>query len=123
AFLFAEDDVSGVANTLWSINGSPYVPAYPITFPSEGTRMFEFYSVDRAGNTEEPQAFSLTVDMTAPEIDLFEVPPTFRPQVPSHKAGSNLIIRAQATDNSIPVVDLKVEIMEGNIDCETFPET
>jgi hypothetical protein len=65
--LAADDGVgSGVAQTLYSINGGPeQVYAGPFTVATEGAQV-AFSSTDTAGNQEPPRTVSPKVDTTAP---------------------------------------------------------
>ncbi len=118
-FLFAQDDVSGVVNTLWSINGSPLAPAYPITFPNEGNYDFEYYSVDRAGNAEESKTFRLVVDKSAPVIEKLAADAEFLPALNPRGEDALFLIDSLARDNATPVVDLTLDVAQGNA---TTPE-
>ena len=65
--LSATDSLSGVKNTFYSINGGatfPYVTPFSL-FP-DGTFTVNFWSTDRAGNTEAPQSRIVKVDAIAP---------------------------------------------------------
>lgn len=65
--LNASDNLSGIASTLYSLNGGP-VQTYTTTFSitSDGVYGIEFWSVDRAGNTEAHQNRTVRIDSTAP---------------------------------------------------------
>lgn len=64
--LTATDTGSGVAKTLYSINGSDYVEGTSITLDKEGVSKVSFYSVDKAGNKEVPQTIEVKIDRSAP---------------------------------------------------------
>ncbi|MBU7594576.1 fibronectin type III domain-containing protein [Metabacillus halosaccharovorans] len=64
--LTAVDEQSGVAKTYYSINGSKYVEGTSFVVETEGLHLVSFYSLDNAGNKEEPQTISVKVDQTAP---------------------------------------------------------
>jgi large repetitive protein len=66
--LSATDNLSGVAKTYYSINGSEYVEGNQLTVTEEGINKVSFYSVDNAGNQEEPQTVEVKVDETAPVV-------------------------------------------------------
>jgi hypothetical protein len=65
--LNAADDMSGVAQTFYRINGGSwqnYTAPFKVT--TEGTSTIEYYSTDKAGNIEAIKSYSLKVDITAP---------------------------------------------------------
>lgn len=69
ARLTASDDNSGVFQTFYSIGGgvfSRYQSALDIT--ATGTVELLYFSVDRAGNSEAPQALKIKIDKSAPEL-------------------------------------------------------
>jgi large repetitive protein len=66
--LSATDDLSGVAKTYYSINGSEYVEGNQLTVSEEGINKVSFYSVDNAGNKEEPKTVEVKIDKTAPVV-------------------------------------------------------
>lgn len=61
--LAGSDALSGVAATYWRLDGAPAV-AYtgPFQVTAEGQHSLQFYSVDRAGNAEEPKEATLVID-------------------------------------------------------------
>jgi hypothetical protein len=60
-------DNYAVNYTNWRINNEPWEPyASSFSISSEGTNIFEFYSVDKAGNEETTQSVSIKIDKTAP---------------------------------------------------------
>jgi outer membrane protein assembly factor BamB len=65
--LNASDNLSGIANTHYSLNGGP-VQTYTTTFSitSDGVYNIEFWSVDVAGNTEAHKTRTVRIDSTAP---------------------------------------------------------
>jgi large repetitive protein len=65
--LTATDDLSGVAKTFYSLNGSDFVEGNSFTVNEEGTKTVYFYSVDNAGNVEEVKSAQVKIDKTAPE--------------------------------------------------------
>jgi outer membrane protein assembly factor BamB len=65
--LSASDNLSGVASTLYSINGGPaqtYTTTFSIT--GDGSYAIEYWSVDTAGNTEAHKTRTMGIDTTAP---------------------------------------------------------
>jgi hypothetical protein len=65
--LNASDNLSGVANTFYAINGGS-TQTYSGTFSltSDGTYTVEYWSVDVAGNTETHKTRIVRIDSTAP---------------------------------------------------------
>jgi fibronectin type 3 domain-containing protein len=79
--LTAADRESGVAKTYYSINGSEYVEGTTFTVDQEGVNQVSFYSVDKAGNKENPKTVEVKIDKTSPVItsnfkDLYELEST-----------------------------------------------
>jgi large repetitive protein len=68
--LTATDDLSGVAGTFYSINGSDFVEGTTFTVTEEGVNEVSFYSVDNAGNIEEVKTVEVKIDKTAPTISV-----------------------------------------------------
>jgi large repetitive protein len=66
--LTATDELSGVAKTYYSINGTDYVEGTQFTVSQESINKVSFYSVDNAGNIEEVQTVEVKVDKTAPVV-------------------------------------------------------
>ncbi|SDM90865.1 hypothetical protein [Bacillus sp. OK048] len=66
--LTATDDLSGVAKTFYSINGSEFVEGTAFTVSEEGINKISFYSVDQAGNIENAKTVDVKVDKTAPIV-------------------------------------------------------
>ncbi|MCA0757557.1 fibronectin type III domain-containing protein [Paenibacillus sp. N4] len=64
--LSATDALSGVAKTLYSVNGSEYMEGNSVTVTQEGINEVSYYSVDKAGNTEQVQKMEVKIDRTAP---------------------------------------------------------
>nr|WP_276353683.1 DUF5689 domain-containing protein [Cohnella sp. YIM B05605] len=64
-----ETDGSGIASTLYRLNGGAWTAAQgPVTVSSEGKHLVEFYSKDNAGNAEAPQSLWIWIDKTAPVV-------------------------------------------------------
>lgn len=64
--LTASDEGSGVAKTMYSLNGSEYTEGTSFTVNKEGVNKISFYSVDQAGNVEEAKSAEVKIDRTAP---------------------------------------------------------
>lgn len=66
--LHASDNLSGVDTTYVSADGAAPKAAASATFTTDGDHVLEFWSVDKAGNTEAHQSLHVFVDKTAPTI-------------------------------------------------------
>ncbi|MCZ8522105.1 MULTISPECIES: OmpL47-type beta-barrel domain-containing protein [Paenibacillus] len=64
--LTAADSESGVETTYFAVNGGEYQMGTAVTLTEEGTHTISFYSVDKAGNKEEPHTVTVNIDRTAP---------------------------------------------------------
>jgi len=65
--LSASDNLSGVANTLYTINGgAPQTYTTAFTLSSDGVYTLEYWSVDNASNTETHKTRTVRIDSTAP---------------------------------------------------------
>ncbi|CAH2712905.1 hypothetical protein BACCIP111895_00038 [Neobacillus rhizosphaerae] len=64
--LSSSDNVSGVAKTFYSINGSDFVEGTSFRVKEEGVTKVSFYSIDKAGNIEEVKTVELNIDNIAP---------------------------------------------------------
>jgi len=72
--LNASDEISGLAQTFYRINGSEWIDLgdigyYNFTLVSSGIQIIDYYSIDQAGNMEDIQ--SLRVTVTNPSINAF----------------------------------------------------
>ncbi len=77
-----ESQTSGVLKTQVSVDGGEYVACLPpplpspqgggngckLTITSEGQHIISFFSTDKAGNNEQEQTISFTIDKTPPEF-------------------------------------------------------
>lgn len=68
--LTATDDLSGIAKTFYSINGSEFAEGKAFTVSEEGVNDVKFYSVDNAGNIEESKIVEVKIDKTAPTVSI-----------------------------------------------------
>ncbi|WP_186326780.1 OmpL47-type beta-barrel domain-containing protein [Cytobacillus oceanisediminis] len=64
--LNADDNLSGVGKTFYSVNGSSYFEGTDFQLKNEGLHLIRYYSVDNAGNIEEAKIKTVLVDKTAP---------------------------------------------------------
>jgi hypothetical protein len=62
------DEMSGVKDVFYSLNGAQFVSSreIPLTVPGEGEYSLKFYAVDNVGNVEDFHSFDFAVDHTAP---------------------------------------------------------
>jgi hypothetical protein len=67
--LTATDDLSGVAKTFYSINGSEFAEGTEFTLENEDIHAISFYSIDKAGNVEEVKTAEVKIDKTAPTVE------------------------------------------------------
>lgn len=65
--LIAADDKSPVAHTFYSINGSEFAKGTTLLVDQEGINEILFYSVNKAGSTEDVKTATVKIDRTAPE--------------------------------------------------------
>jgi large repetitive protein len=65
--LTATDDISGVAKTFYSFNGTDFVEGTSFTVNEEGIKKVYFYSIDNVGNVESTKTAEVKIDKTAPE--------------------------------------------------------
>lgn len=66
--LTATDNLSGVASTSYSANGSEYTVGTSFTVNEEGINEIQFFSTDLAGNKEEAKKAQVKIDKTAPKV-------------------------------------------------------
>jgi hypothetical protein len=62
------DEGRGVAQTFYSLNGSPFVEGNTIQIDQDGVNELRYYSVDEAGNQEAQQSVTISIDKTGPTI-------------------------------------------------------
>jgi len=113
--LSATDDLSGVKETQYSIDGAPW-QAYtaPFSLSGDGLHTISYRSIDNAGNVEITQTPSVTVDATSPmtAISVGE---------PQYHDGTTLFV-SPLTPISLTAVDAAsgVERTEYSIDGSPF---
>ncbi|MGO1057770.1 OmpL47-type beta-barrel domain-containing protein [Planococcus sp. FY231025] len=61
------DDKAGVETTYYSVNGAPFKEGAAAAITEDGVNTIEFYSVDKAGNTEAVKTAEVNIDLSAPE--------------------------------------------------------
>jgi hypothetical protein len=62
----ATDNSSGVAATYFTVNGGAQQTGNAAVFTADGTYALQFWSVDKAGNVEQPKSATVTIDRSAP---------------------------------------------------------
>lgn len=65
--LTAEDNLSGIAKTFYSVDGSEYAEGTEFIVTGEGIHEIKYYSIDHAGNAEEARAETVKIDTKDPE--------------------------------------------------------
>jgi hypothetical protein len=63
-------DLSGIAGTFYSVNGADFVAGNQVTIRAEGLTGLRYYSVDVAGNQEETRNTTVSIDRSAPTVDI-----------------------------------------------------
>lgn len=71
--LTAEDERSGVHNTLYSLDGGETWETYeePVIVFGDGEHGIVYYSMDKAGNMEPYKKETIRIDTTTPEFDVY----------------------------------------------------
>ncbi|MDH3999037.1 MAG: hypothetical protein OET90_09400, partial [Desulfuromonadales bacterium] len=108
---------SGVEQMFKQLLGSDdaFVAALPFSIAEEGAYSLDFYSVDRAGNVEEPQSLNLTVDATAPEIVSLAIEPaSFAPQAPAGVNADREVEIILTAADAIAELPVTIEILDGD---------
>ncbi len=69
--LYATDNIAGVENTYYSVNGEDYkLYDSAMYFPEEGSYILKYYSVDHVGNAEKPRTYKFVIDASTPTTNL-----------------------------------------------------
>ncbi|MEM2934778.1 MAG: PKD domain-containing protein [Candidatus Thermoplasmatota archaeon] len=68
--LFSNDLVSGINKTFYRVNGGEFLEYNDSISLADGKYIFEFFSVDTAGNFEENNRIEIKVDTIVPEINI-----------------------------------------------------
>jgi hypothetical protein len=66
--LTANDALSGVAATFWSLDGGATQAGLSVPVTTEGDHTIAFWSVDKAGNVETTKTVHVKIDKTSPTI-------------------------------------------------------
>ncbi len=64
--LSVTDNLTGVADTYYSVNGGDFVKGTTFTVSGEGINKIAYYSVDKVGNVETVKESEVKIDKTAP---------------------------------------------------------
>jgi hypothetical protein len=72
--LIATDNLAGVKQTDYSINGAPGVYSAPLTLNADGVYNLVYHSTDNANNQETEKITIVKLDATAPKINLTVTP-------------------------------------------------
>ena len=104
--LEATDDITGIANSYYSLNDGPIQEGNSIFVDQEGINKIVFNSVDKAGNMEEVKTAYVKLDKTAPETEMSEVP-EYAQTVDIQLEGSDLWSGIDKTYYSINGSDFK----------------
>ncbi|MBM7606229.1 fibronectin type 3 domain-containing protein [Metabacillus crassostreae] len=98
--LASTDELSGVTETFYSINGSDYVKGTAFTITEEGIHEVKFFSMDHSMNIEKIKTIEVKIDKTAPVVNMdLEA---------EYKLGTNLDLIYSAVDNISDVVTEKM---------------
>ena len=72
--LSATDALSGVATTQYSVDGGATQTGTSVLFNTEGDHLLQYWSTDRAGNTETTRSVHVKIDKTSPTISHTQSP-------------------------------------------------
>ncbi|MGG2075995.1 fibronectin type III domain-containing protein [Lysinibacillus irui] len=100
--LQAQDAESGVAKTLYSIDGSAFKEGNTFTVQQEGIHKIQFYSVDLAGNMEKPNTIEVKIDKTVPVASM--------DVNTEYKLGDSVQLKYSAKDSLSGVVSEKMVV-------------
>lgn len=106
--LSASDALSGVATTLISLDGAPFVtlPADGPAVTGEGEHSLRYFSVDHVGNAEKIQEFKFRLDSTPPLTRLDLSGPRADTVVGS---GASLSLSAQDADAGVDQIRYRLD--------------
>ncbi|MBU3979586.1 hypothetical protein KJ980_04315 [Patescibacteria group bacterium] len=104
--LNSQDNNSGVLQSYYYFEEEKTLQAYndPVTIEKEGVTKLWYFSVDKAGNAEEPKEIDIKIDKIAPEISLQFNPDTKQIEAKGKDAGSG-VDSVNQTDKEITVQD------------------
>ena len=115
--LTAQDQMSGLDQILYSINGADYKTySASISFPEEKSYTHQYYSVDKVGNVEKEHMDEFIVDLTAPETS-YDLSGKRLENIFSSK----VLVRLQATDKLSGVKMISWKLDGGDDDLYDSP--
>ncbi len=114
--LSAADNLSGIAETRYRIDGGTWTEYAPFTIPAEGTHTIEYFSKDNATNTEAVRTLTVIVDNTAPVS-------TITAGTPNHQfdgklyvaAGTGITITVQDASNGVKKTEYSIDNGNWNV--------
>ena len=114
---------SGVDSMYKKLDGqdTAFVGAVPFAIAQPGSYTLEYYSTDRAGNTEATKTANIAVSNSAPGITLSVSPASFSPGAPAGikaQRTADILLTASSSVSTLPVV---IEIAKGQGDFATLP--
>jgi len=114
--LASQDNLSGVLKTNYYFEGDFEIHEYtePITISTEKISKIHYFSIDKAGNTEEPKLIEIKIDKTAPELTM-QFDPNTKEAVGSGEDNTSGIDSVNQTNSSLTAKD-----KAGNISQFTF---
>ncbi len=72
--LNAFDALSGVKATYFKLDNGAQQTGINVAINAEGVHTLQFWSVDKAGNSEAPQTVTIKIDKTAPQVSYAQTP-------------------------------------------------
>lgn len=104
----ASDGLSGVAETLVSLDGGAFepLPAGGPAFTKSGDHVLRYFSVDHVGNVEPMQRFAFRLDKTPPTTELHIMGPRAGSVVGS---GAVLSLTAQDADAGVKAIQFSID--------------
>ena len=116
--LTAADDLSGVLETLYSLDNQTYASYQgPISLITEGIHTLQFYSTDNAGNNEAIKTLEIKIDKQAPEFTIWF---DFASKAFKFSAQDNLDSNPQISCTSL---QCRAEDQAGNTPALNFKQT
>lgn len=115
-FEFAAADANGIARVECKLDAQAFAPCNSVSTHlaqgiAEGARRFAIRAVDKAGNTSDEVAYDWNVDLTAPVISYFQMPPAAALSFNTVSLGFNV------SDQLSGVKSVKCTLNGGNVAC------
>ncbi|CAG1064880.1 hypothetical protein BAC1_00449 [uncultured bacterium] len=96
-------------------NDQDFVAAYPFLIDVPGTHTIDYYSSDRAGNTEASNSATIIIDSSSPVISSFQsVPATFMPHAPNGVSVAKETSFVASVSDSVGSLPFTIEIANSN---------